>query len=269
MAQLSFTSLVDGNVLNASDINDPLTDIVTRINSGMETDNIGALAITTAKIASNAVDGTKIAIGSDAQGDILYYNGTDYTRLAAGTSGQFLKTNGSAANPSWGQPGVLSVDTTETTVIQTSTAEETVISKSVPANTLSTNGLLRFKLWFDGIQNSGGNVNITWKMKYGSTTMASFVTTVATATSRFDGYINGYIKGDTATNAQEGQLEVFASETAGGATGTRIPRTLDSGTSAEDSTSALNFILTAQSSVSNGNIDITRKSFILENFPTT
>jgi hypothetical protein len=58
-------------------------------------------SVTTAKIANNAVDGTKIAMGSDAQGDILYYNGTDYARLAAGTSGQVLQTNGAAANPSW------------------------------------------------------------------------------------------------------------------------------------------------------------------------
>ncbi len=58
-------------------------------------------AVTTAKIAGNAVDGTKIALGSDAQGDIMYYNGTDWVRLAAGTSGQFLKTNGAAANPAW------------------------------------------------------------------------------------------------------------------------------------------------------------------------
>jgi hypothetical protein len=58
-------------------------------------------AVTTAKIAANAVDGTKIALGSDAQGDVMYYSGTDWVRLGAGTSGQYLKTNGAAANPEW------------------------------------------------------------------------------------------------------------------------------------------------------------------------
>ena len=58
-------------------------------------------SVTTAKILNNAVDGTKIAIGSDAQGDVLYYTGTDYARLPAGTSGDFLKTQGSGANPVW------------------------------------------------------------------------------------------------------------------------------------------------------------------------
>ncbi len=69
----------------------------------------GALAalatVGTAQIDNNAVDGTKIAMGLDAQGDILYYNGTDYVRLAAGTSGQFLKTQGAGANPVWDSIG--------------------------------------------------------------------------------------------------------------------------------------------------------------------
>lgn len=40
-------------------------------------------------------------VGSAAQGDILYRNATTWTRLGAGTSGQYLKTQGSGANPVW------------------------------------------------------------------------------------------------------------------------------------------------------------------------
>lgn len=36
-----------------------------------------------------------------AQGDIMYYNGTNIVRLGPGSSGQFLKTQGAAANPTW------------------------------------------------------------------------------------------------------------------------------------------------------------------------
>jgi len=61
-------------------------------------------AINAAKLADGAVDGAAIAMGSDAQGDILYYNGTSYVRLEAGTDGQFLKTQGAAANPVWASP---------------------------------------------------------------------------------------------------------------------------------------------------------------------
>lgn len=35
-----------------------------------------------------------------AQGDVIYFDGTNFVRLAPGTSGQFLKTNGAAA-PAW------------------------------------------------------------------------------------------------------------------------------------------------------------------------
>lgn len=42
-----------------------------------------------------------IVLGSDAQGDVFYRGASALERLAAGTSGQRLKTNGAAANPAW------------------------------------------------------------------------------------------------------------------------------------------------------------------------
>ena len=41
--------------------------------------------ITTDIIEDNAVSDSKISIGTPAAGDILYYNGTDYVKLAVGT----------------------------------------------------------------------------------------------------------------------------------------------------------------------------------------
>ena len=57
--------------------------------------------VTAAKLAVNSVDGTKIAMGSDAAGDIMYHNGTDWVRLAKGTAGQTLKMNAGATAPEW------------------------------------------------------------------------------------------------------------------------------------------------------------------------
>jgi len=53
-------------------------------------------------IAANAVTGNKIAMGSDAAGDVLYYNGTDYIRLAKGTDGQVLTL--ASGVPTWATP---------------------------------------------------------------------------------------------------------------------------------------------------------------------
>ena len=64
----------------------------------------GALAaldtVGTSEIDANAVTLTELEDGT--QGDILYYGASGApTRLGAGTSGQFLKTQGAAANPAW------------------------------------------------------------------------------------------------------------------------------------------------------------------------
>ena len=55
-------------------------------------------------IADNGITGAKIAMGADAAGDVLYYNGTDYQRLGIGTSGQHLATNSGANAPEWATP---------------------------------------------------------------------------------------------------------------------------------------------------------------------
>jgi len=46
-----------------------------------------------------------LAPASPAQGDILYYNGSHWVDLGAGTSGQFLQTQGASANPQWAAAG--------------------------------------------------------------------------------------------------------------------------------------------------------------------
>ena len=43
-------------------------------------------------------------LATPAQGDLLYRNGTVWTYLAPGTNGQYLKTQGAGANPTWDSP---------------------------------------------------------------------------------------------------------------------------------------------------------------------
>jgi len=75
------------------------------VDGSIDTAHIGNLQVTGAKIAANTITGDKIALGSDAQGDVMYYNGTDWVRLGFGTSGHFLKTQGTGANPLWAVAG--------------------------------------------------------------------------------------------------------------------------------------------------------------------
>lgn len=50
---------------------------------------------------SNGTNGTDLGTTLTTQGDIVYRDASGLQRLGAGTSGQYLKTNGSGANPSW------------------------------------------------------------------------------------------------------------------------------------------------------------------------
>tara|TARA_Y100001970_G_C14248317_1_gene869902 strand:- start:319 stop:1074 length:756 start_codon:yes stop_codon:yes gene_type:complete len=53
------------------------------------------------KLAAKGTDGTDVGTTITTQGDILYRDGSGLQRLGAGTSGQFLKTLGTGANPAW------------------------------------------------------------------------------------------------------------------------------------------------------------------------
>tara|TARA_Y100001973_G_scaffold105690_1_gene179900 strand:- start:71 stop:904 length:834 start_codon:yes stop_codon:yes gene_type:complete len=68
--------------------------------SGAITVSNSASATTATTVSDNAI--TLAKLEDATQGDLLYYaSAGEPARLSAGTSGQFLKTQGSAANPVW------------------------------------------------------------------------------------------------------------------------------------------------------------------------
>ena len=80
-------------------------------------------------LADCAVTGAKICMGSDAAGDILFYNGSTYQRLGIGTTGQHLATNAAANAPEWVAAGanlvkVWNVSTTARFITSTEFGEE-------------------------------------------------------------------------------------------------------------------------------------------------
>ena len=92
--------IINNAVTNSKIATDAITNI--KIADGAVTaSKLGAGIVVAQTIAANAVNGTHIQLGSDAAGDTMYYNGTDYIRLAAGTAGQVLSMNAGATAPEW------------------------------------------------------------------------------------------------------------------------------------------------------------------------
>jgi hypothetical protein len=52
---------------------------------------------------------TDLSLASQAQGDVVYFNGSNWVRLAAGAAGQILETRGASANPQWADPRGLAI----------------------------------------------------------------------------------------------------------------------------------------------------------------
>ena len=65
----------------------------------------GNLPTVTSNWTKLAAKGTDVGTTLTTQGDILYRDASGLARLGAGTSGQFLKTQGTGANPLWADAG--------------------------------------------------------------------------------------------------------------------------------------------------------------------
>ena len=157
-----------GDAAVGGDVTGTISNITIPANS-ITSSQLAAGAIIAQDIAANQVDGTHIAMGGDTAGDTLYYNGTDYVRLPAGTAGQVLKMNTGANAPEWAadtdttigdaavggdvtgtisniQIGADAVGMTELSTVNAGTTGQ-ILSKNA-------NGLLEF---VDDATSSGGN----------------------------------------------------------------------------------------------------------------
>jgi len=160
LAALSTGQLIVGNAGTpiaatvSGDVTIAADGAVTIANDAVTQAKIADDAVGADQLADGAVDGAAIAMGSDAQGDILYHNGTAYARLAAGTSGQVLQTGGASADPSWVS------QTTNPSVPQVSFFESgTSQTFTVPS------GVTRVKV---SVQGGGGSGHSTASMNVGA-----------------------------------------------------------------------------------------------------
>jgi len=204
-------------------------------------------AVVRAQANSKIADGW---VGATTAGDTVYSDGTDLQRLAIGTSDQVLKSTGTA--PTWSSNYSKKIDVTQSTLSFTNNnTEQTIYSTTIPANSLSTNNLIKMKVYMTVIGGNGSSQQVTFNLKYGSTTIATHVTTAQTLPSSksFQGFIEGIVMGNSSTSSQKGILfidllgqQFFPS----GTVSTPVLRAVSSGTASEDSTADKTLSLTIQ-----------------------
>lgn len=99
-------------------------------------------SVSTTMLANNSVSGTKIALGSDTAGDIMYYNGTDYIRLGVGSNGHVLTLSGGL--PSWAAAsgGIAAGDTPTWTAAHTWTLANAAGGSANPIDVTATLGIM-------------------------------------------------------------------------------------------------------------------------------
>lgn len=107
LAALTRGSVLIGNSSNAAAAVDGKGDGYILVGDGTDLASVAVSGdVTLTNTGATTV--TDLTISSEAQGDVLYFNGSNWVRLAAGTSGQSLVTAGAGSNPYWGSPSVAS-----------------------------------------------------------------------------------------------------------------------------------------------------------------
>ncbi len=101
-----------GKVLEDTKLNKTLAD--GRLFVGNDSDEATAVVLSgdatlandgTITIEDDAVDGSDISLTNEAEGDMTYYNGTEWVRLPKGTANQSLVMNSGATAPEWQSGG--------------------------------------------------------------------------------------------------------------------------------------------------------------------
>ena len=131
----------------------------------------------TGNLPTNTTYWNEMAKGSDlgsipslAQGDIFYYDGSNFQRLGAGTSGQALVTNGAGANPSWG-----SVSSDYVLISDTTIANNTVNTFTLNSNLFDGSTYDFFDILIDtqAVSTDSSSIFMAFSDDDGSTTLSN------------------------------------------------------------------------------------------------
>jgi hypothetical protein len=153
--------------------------------------------------------------------------------------------------------------TADTTVTNT-VVETAVYTKSISGGVIGTNSRIRLTLAGSIVNSSGTNRDLTIRLKYGATTLATAAVDVRNGITAGGAEIIAYLSADGATDAQHGLIRALS---AGGSSSGRDRAAAGSGTAAEDSTGALNLVVTVQWAAASTNLTYVMRHAVAELLP--
>lgn len=158
----------------------------------------------------------------------------------------------------------ISIVTTAVTVVNTS-VETNLISVSIPANTLGTNNGIKARLMISNWQQTSGvNPTLTIKLKYGATELVYTILGENSISTSLVGYFDVLLLADGSTSAQVGSFMASLNASSTLPTGSSERWGVYFGTATEDSTGALNLIVTAKHGAANVANTFTMSHAIIE-----
>ena len=138
---------------------------------------IGYASADRIQIDAGSVDGAALALTSQAQGTVMYYNGTTWVVLAPGTSGEALKTQGAGANPVW---GAVSSTGDFANGGDTATANRTLGNNDNYSMGFETNAINWLNINTDGIPQITGGLSANFDTAGVGTTLSSGIDAAVT-----------------------------------------------------------------------------------------
>lgn len=221
---------------------------------------------TGASDASTARTNLGLAIGSDVQA----YD-SDLATIAGltPTNGYVITGNGSAWTSAAASGGATVVWGGSASEVASSTTETTIMTVSIPGGTLGTASGLGFRVGGSMLNITGGSVNYTITIKYGATTVWSDVTALPNNPNYGGFYVEGILVGNGSTSAQSlvGSMSMArgaAADTGQGGSTTSNNIANFTGSATEDSTGALNLVVTVTMATNDANARFQRFGYRVE-----
>lgn len=184
----------------------------------------------------------------------------------APTGSKFVRDDGVLAVPAGSGAGVATINYVKaltsdqsSTAVTNTVAETTIYTYSVAGGVLSTDKGIHFVVKGTYQNNSGGNKTLTFRVKYGATTICARASgNIGTHASAGVFFLEGYILARGATNSQYGFMRCSL-ETGANAT----VEWSDRGSASEDSTGALDLVVTVQHSAASAQISLVSRGMIV------